>query len=649
MSVTDPSLYIFLGSVNPPQGDVVSLKVVLGCTGEVSSYELLMQNWDKKYSPSGTYPIVEGSAATISVGRGASCPLLLTGKVEKITYPSMPTEHHIKVLGRCVGKSLFSKRVTKTYTSQKGEAIVKDIIDTYVGLSHNRSGELIENTDTTYTLLEYSDTPVIDILNYIASTADKSGVIGFDFRVAPDGKFEFFQRNSKTSSVSLSEKIEESDYTKDSLRVRNKITIYGAADKSTPLDKDSWTDGTLNQLQNDDDEEIHQLTAYKLVGTVVFDPATGNRAYLRTVNLKVKVSVVPAQGKCKITYQKEGGAETNIVTDETFTNTDYALMQHTSVNIWGDAGKDVTVRFYTLIDNASYWVYSKEHRAFADILGGDWEATSGLLTLDGTTKVKGNASIKLYGLNVLYVGATLTLVSAENADLYPVFNVMLNRGGAFNGNVGIILYDVAAKTASHYFTGALAEFFQSQMKVGTKNADGWNVLSGFDWTQIKHVRIDFWPESGLATGNCYIDALFFGGRRYTAVEQDSGSQTKYGMQEYADTDEELFSDNECSLRAKAILDFLKEYAESSPISSTVLDYGTTPILPADKIHVDLPNENVDSDFRVQTGIEYGFEAKTGDLTVSFNVGREAQLLADFIYALRARADQLSRKKVARWI
>jgi len=41
--------------------------------------------------------------------------------------------------------------------------------------------------------------------------------------------------------VSLSEKIEESEYTKDSLRVRNKITIYGAADKSIPLDKDSWT------------------------------------------------------------------------------------------------------------------------------------------------------------------------------------------------------------------------------------------------------------------------------------------------------------------------------------------------------------------------------------------------------------------------
>ncbi|MCS7115138.1 MAG: hypothetical protein N0A00_07075, partial [Candidatus Bathyarchaeota archaeon] len=47
--------------------------------------------------------------------------------------------------------------------------------------------------------------PVWDIIRYIAETADKNGVIGFDFRVAPDGKFEFFPRNSKTSPVSLTD------------------------------------------------------------------------------------------------------------------------------------------------------------------------------------------------------------------------------------------------------------------------------------------------------------------------------------------------------------------------------------------------------------------------------------------------------------
>jgi hypothetical protein len=88
--------------------------------------------------------------------------------------------------------------VTKTYENKKGEEIVKDLLDYYVGLSHVRDGtELVEATDTTYTKLEYENTPVFDILKYIAESADKQGVIGFDFRVAPDGKFEFFPKTAK--------------------------------------------------------------------------------------------------------------------------------------------------------------------------------------------------------------------------------------------------------------------------------------------------------------------------------------------------------------------------------------------------------------------------------------------------------------------
>ena len=102
--------------------------------------------------------------------------------------------------------------------------------------------EVGPDTDTTYTKLEYGNTSVFDILKFIAGSADKNDVIGFDFLVAPDGKFEFFPRNSKTSPVSLSEKIEVSEYHKDIHRVRNKVTVYGVADKSVPSDKDSWTE-----------------------------------------------------------------------------------------------------------------------------------------------------------------------------------------------------------------------------------------------------------------------------------------------------------------------------------------------------------------------------------------------------------------------
>ena len=54
MSVDIPKLTIALGAVGIPQGDVVEARVHLGATKEVSSWELLLQNWGSKYSPSGT-------------------------------------------------------------------------------------------------------------------------------------------------------------------------------------------------------------------------------------------------------------------------------------------------------------------------------------------------------------------------------------------------------------------------------------------------------------------------------------------------------------------------------------------------------------------------------------------------------------------
>ncbi|MEM2129304.1 MAG: hypothetical protein QXZ70_01765, partial [Candidatus Bathyarchaeia archaeon] len=251
MSVDIPKLTIAFGNVGVPQGDVIDLRVHLGCTREVSSFECLLQNWDKKYSPNGSYPINVGVDGHIDIGRGTNVPQVITCRVEAVKYESTPNENYLRVSGRCWGERLFRRVVTKTYENQKGEAIVKDLIDYYVGLSHVRdSTELVEATDTTYTRLEYQDTPVFEVLSFIAGSADKAGVIGFDFRLAPDGKFEFFHRNSKTSPVSLSDRIESSEYRKDIHMIRNKITVYGVADKPFPVDVDGrpWSDTLTEDL-----------------------------------------------------------------------------------------------------------------------------------------------------------------------------------------------------------------------------------------------------------------------------------------------------------------------------------------------------------------------------------------------------------------
>jgi len=531
MSVEIPKAAIVFGSVTPPQGDIIDLRVHLGCTKEVSSFECVLQNWDKKYSPGGTSPINVGDDGHIDIGRGTNVPQIITCRVEKVQCESTPNENYIRVSGRCWGERIFRRVVTKTYENKKGEEIVKDIIDNYVGLSHVRdSTELIENTDTTYTFLEYENTPVFDILKYIVESSDKAGVIGYDFRVAPDGKFEFFPKNSKSSSVSLSEKIEVSEYRKDIHRVRNKIMIYGLADKSVPEDKDTWT--------------------------------------------------------------------------ESLTPTD-----------------------------------------------GVWSAGAGEVSLDTSFKARGSASIKLYAVQNYYGAAIFTLNAGKevNSNLYPILSFTAFLEKAYNGNVTVVLYDTTDKSAVKHITIGPGEWHKTDLKVGLTNEIEWEeVDSGFDWSQIKKFRIDCW-FSGVGTASFWVDGLYFGGRRYSASREDATSQSDYGLRELVEVDEELVSDNECDLRAKALLDYFKDPAVFLRVSTTVLDYGSSPVLPGDKIHVTLPNENVDEDFRIES-VEYSVDASSQTLQVVLELGKVPPFLADYLYGMRATTvtvEKLARTKLGK--
>jgi hypothetical protein len=527
VSVSAPVVAIVFGSVTLPQGDVVELRVHFGCTREVSSFEAVLQNWGGKYSPEGPNALSVGLDGSISVGRGVTCPLLMTCRVESVKYESTPVESYVRISGRCWGERLFRRVVTKTYENKKGEEIVKDLLDYYVGLSHVRdSTELVEATDTTYTRLEYENTPVIDILRFIAESADKAGVIGFDFRVAPDAKFEFFPRNSKASAVSLSEKIEQSAYGRDIHRVRNRIAVYGVADKSVPADKDAWTE-----------------------------------------------SLTPSDGA--------------------------------------------------------------------------WTATAGTVSFDSSVKAKGSGSIKTYAQNLNYGSCLFTLNAGKevNAEQFPVLNLWLNRESSFNGNVTLSFFDGTERMAGHEFTAGHDKWFQTQVRVGAANADLWQVESGFDWTNVKKVGVVCWFD-GVGTGSFWVDGLFFVGRRYSALQEDAGSQSSYGLRELVEVDEELWNDGECTSRAKALLASLKDSAEQLTVRSTVVDYGATPLLSGDTVHVALPNEGVDGNFRI-LNVEYYVDAKTQTLETLLELGREQPRLADYMFSLKSKTDSLSRYKLAR--
>jgi hypothetical protein len=541
-----PVAAVVFGSVAPPQGDIIDLKVHLGCTKEVSSFDCLLQNFNKKYSPGGTYPINVGDDGSISIGRGANCPLIITLRVEEINCKSTSVENYIRVRGRCWGERLFRRVVSKSYKNKKGEEIVKDLIDYYVGLSHVRdSTELIENTDTTYTLLEYEDTPVFDILKYIASSADKAGVIGFDFRVEPDGKFAFFPRNSKTSAVSLAELIEISEYRKDIHRIRNKITSYGAGERPYPLDVDGqpWSDSLSENLTKPDNWLEHALGKW--------EPLTGY------TNMNIETTDVFKGSKCvKATCT--------------------AYMYY--VSFW--------------------WVF-----------------------MDG------------------YV----------NANRYPSLVFAIKVDDHHTLNHSIELHDgsgddnVAWRTFTIQKTG---QWEVIKLGIGKSHKDEWTEsifnVSDFRWDLIRGVRFSI-DQKYNESGDVWVDMFHFGRGRWEATEEDTGSQATYGLRELVEIDEELHSDNECSLRAKALLAYLKAPVEYLTLRSTVIDYGNTPLLPGDKIHVTLPNENIDADYRI-ISVEYHVLAKEQTLEITLELGREPPLLADYLYTLRSRTSSLARTK-----
>lgn len=529
-----PLVTLVFGTVTPPQTDLIELLVHLGCSKEVSSYELTLQNWDSKYSPGAADEIAVGLDGSISLGRTPNCPLLLTLRVENVRYQSTPQENYVVISGRCWGERLFRRTVSATYTGLKGEAIVKDLMDSYAGLSHTRAAvELVENTDTTYSELEYEDSPVWDILKYIAESADKVGVIGFDFRVAPDGKFEFFPKGSKSNATVIVENIDDvAEYEKDIARVRNYIKVYGLADKSYPSDKVSWTR-----------------------------------------------SLTPADGA--------------------------------------------------------------------------WVASIGVVSLEGAGAPDGGACIKLASA-INYAGVVdlnFTAGHEPNMNLYPIIALQLKAQDTYSGTGSILLQDTTGKYASKTISVSPdAAWHALETGCGSAYAPQWEqVDAGFDWTSILKIRVSL-GFPGVGTGNFWVHGLYVGGRRFSAIEQDAASQAAYGLREYVEIDEELWSDEECDRRANSLLDELKDPAEHIHLASTLLDYGTDPMLGGDMLHVHLPNENVDADFRVESA-EYRIPKESPtELEITLELGRQPPKLADFMYGLRCHSpnvERLSRTKIGK--
>jgi hypothetical protein len=616
-----PTAAIIFGSVTPPQGDVVTCKINLGCTKQVSSFEVLLQNWNGKYSPNGSYPITVGMTGSISLGRGATCPLVITLRVEVVQYEETAVQYYVRVSGRCWGEKLFRMVVTKDYINQKGEAIVQDLVANYAGLNYSRTVLLTQNaaygqpyvyiapgdtakfsidqtvtladsqnsesntinaiginiynqgwlrmnnplahtytvanganvnyqtimaTSDTFDFLEYKNSPVWDVLTYLAGACDLNGAIGFDFRVAPDGVFEWFPIGSKASPLgSLSGVIESCpDYThaakKDISRVRNLITVYGSNGDMNPTNGDAcesltgWTDVTPGSLYLDSSM-----------------PKVGSYDVWCYAN--------PTSGDSDFYYSLAASAIIEDGEDLVFWGRSYAAQWNT---------QQIRIK---APDASNYFLYS---------LPG-----SGLSSTSWT----------------LY---TLPCGESQEYD-------------ANNNPSGI-----------------------------------WTKVGSPSWLNVTAVEFYFIGPTGVSIAVC-VDGLHFDSVPYQATEQDANSQSAWGVRQLTETDESLSSDAACDMRAKALLNYYSSPDVYIKLASTVIDYGWTPLLPGDMINVVLPNENVNASYRIDT-VEYYVDNSSGGeamaLQITVELGVVPPQLADYLYGIRTRGvkpEKLSRIKVGK--
>lgn len=527
----------FKTAVDIPPEDITRLRCHIAMMEEVSSFSAMLCNFNKKYIE--TYPLACGDIVRIWIGRGATKPQIFQGRAEEKDAESTAMEHYLTLKGRCIGEDLFRRLVTETYANRKGEAIVKHLIENYSRLSHTRNGvELIEDTDTTYTELEYDKSKLKDILDFIAKTADKAGVIGFDFRIAYDGRFEFFPRGSKTSPISLDEVIKYSCYRKTIHRRRNRIWVFGAATKTVP----------------------------------------------------------------------------------------------------GDPAND-------------YWT---EELACQD---GEWTAEDGTISKDTSEKCRGTASIKLsfsYGIP----RAIFTFSEGKEIDLTKLSEFLFCYRGACTGPLGcslsstvpIHLSDINGKEIWQTVTVVNDEdWHEVKVSVG-KNSPNWTTAAGFDWTKIKRISIYPFLVTG-SEGAMGIDWMRFRGARFGVSFPHYQSSSNIPVEnitdpndirEYAETDEELQSEEEVEVRAKALLDWLQDEAEFLTLETEILDFGSNRLQPGDVQPVVLPNENVDDSFRILT-VDYEL-GETQELPIRIELGKERFLLADYLYRLSRETSALARLK-----
>jgi len=520
--------------------------------------------------------------------------------------------------------------------STNNVTMVSDLLENYTTADNlTLYLDLIRNSDTTYTKMLFTHETVFDIIKFITDTADTGGTIGYDSRIEYDGKYAWLPRGHVTeSNFDLTAEVQLERFLDDATRIRNKITVFGKADKPYPLDADG-------QAYSDAYTETYSQSLVKVEVNVAAAQADVEVAEDASDAFSVGdymwlTDSASIGEECQIKSIAKSGGSNDVITMESNIGAAYTTANY--VIIWE-------------VSSTQGWGYIPQGAYNSFNIG-----------LDAVTYHTGAKSIKVdFNLvkNYIHIYFVLPQGSEVDMDTYPLLKAVIRFADTsdsvapdyyqiklYSGACGVNDYAVSAPIR----VNKVDEWIDLLLTGGEDNAGNWTVGSGIDWTDIKIINFYVYYTAAAATYDIYIDRLHFSGKRWgggtshavsDGFAEDATSQSTYGTKEHVVIGDMLLSDAECESKARSLLAFYKDARATYELESETLDWGDYPIYPGNKISVDLTPLGITGDKRADS-IDIHLTSIDHKLTSTFTLDSTPPRKADYLYNLSKRIRQLER-------
>lgn len=464
---------------------------------------------------------------------------IAVGRVYQISGPLSMSQGYVRVIKGRNQSEILQRRFQgmEHYINMYAYAIVDDVAEA-LGLG---TGE-IDGDETRETHLIDIDNHerYIDFLKKVSDYWKDAGTqVKHDFYVDVNNNLVWQPRPLRTEGVeafTVGENIISYNVLRDLSTVTNKIWVYGAKLKAYDNDKDFGTDMATPHTGSTVDQESASEQKNLFVADTAPFSAT-DKIYIYYSD-RVEENVVASVD-----------AGVKLVCENNLANT-YPVASGVIVYPgWGPATASTTI------------------------------------IADAGNKIVGSRSVKVTGSDgggwcgVLYKPLTIL-----NFNYFPSLNFYLRADSSVSGFVR--LQDSDGNFLTKVFSAIEndSQFHFVSIPCGRDNEDGWDLDSGYMWTDIYTIEISMYD----GTMNYLIDGLFQNHRRFSHVAEDVTSQTNYGIREMVHTDDALTSDGDCERRAEALLYQFKE----PPIRIDLEVPGNSNVLIGDRVSLTIPAENI---------------------------------------------------------